>query len=54
MQNLAKQIFEIAPGVIIRKLDRRDIFNCVRSFFFVQDWQLEILEIALGVLILKQ
>jgi hypothetical protein len=53
LQKLAEQIFEIAPGFIIRKLGRRDILNCIRSFF-VQEWQLEILEIALVVFILKQ
>jgi hypothetical protein len=35
LQNVAEDTFVIAPEIIITKLGRRNILNCVTRFFFV-------------------
>jgi hypothetical protein len=53
LKNWTEQIFEIVPRSKIAKLCRRDNLSC-GSFFSLQNWGEEILEIALSVSVAKQ
>jgi hypothetical protein len=53
LKTWTEQIFEIVPQRKIAKLGRRDNLS-FGSFFSLQNWGEEILEIALGVCVAKQ